>query len=241
MSQSRFARLALATSLALSPSLAFAESPRDMMLELHGGTYTPEVDSAFEGGATPWADSFGNASMTLFRFHLDYQFWQGFGSLAVGGGAGYGWVDGKARAQDGELTEDSIGFNIAPFSLSLIYRWDWAAVHHNFPLVPYVKGGLSAALWWATDSKDRIASSIGTDGKKHSASGLNWGWHAGVGVMFLLDIFSSSMAANFDNEFGVNNSYLFVEYLHSSIDDFGSDSSLVLSADAFSFGLAFEF
>jgi hypothetical protein len=49
------------------------------------------------------------------------------------------------------------------------------------------------------------------------------------------------MAIAFDSESGVNNSYIFVEYQHLEVDDFGSSDSLVLSDDALSFGLAFEF
>lgn len=219
---------------------ARAESPRDMEIEIHGGSYSPDVDSAVSGG-TPWKDTFGSSSLTLFRMHIDYELWQEFGTLAVGGGFGYGWVDGKALSNEGEKTEDEVGFNLVPLTLSVVYRWDWAAVNYNVPFVPYVKAGLTAGLWWATDAKDSISNARDADGNAHEGAGLTLGWHVSVGLQFLLDIFSSSMATGFDGEAGVNNSYIFAEFTHTGLDDFGSDSSLDLSDDALSFGLAFEF
>jgi hypothetical protein len=219
---------------------ARAESPRNMMLGLHGGTYAPDVDSAFET-ATPWKDTFDGSAMTLLRFDLDYALWQGFGTLALGGGVGYGWVDGKARDSEGEATSDEVGFNLMPLSLSLVYRFDWAATRHDIPFVPYAKAGLSGGLWWATDAKGEVSNARDGTGSGREGQGLTLGWHAGAGLMFLLDVFSSGMAAEFDNESGVNNSFVFAEYVHNVLDDFGADDSIVLSSDAFSFGLAFEF
>jgi len=228
------------TGLGLTSSSALAETPRTMMLELHGGAYSPAVDSELGGSATPWRDTFGAGSMTMLRMHLDYELWQEHGTLAIGAGFGYGWIDGKARNEAGDSTGDSVGFNLMPLQLSLVYRWDWAAVKHGVPLVPYGKVGLTGAIWWATDAKNSISNArVGSAGRE--GQGLTLGWHAAVGVMFLLDVFSESMAIGFDNEAGVNNSYIFVEFQHTSLDDFGSGASLVLSDDALSFGLAFEF
>lgn len=230
---------ALALPALCLTATAHAESPRSMMLELHGGTYAPEVDSEFSE-QTPWKDTFGSGSMTMLRAHLDYQLWQGHGSLAIGAGLGYGWIDGKARNAEGEKTDDAVGFNLMPLQVSVVYRWDWAAVEHGVPLVPYGKVGVTGAFWWATDAKDDISNTQnGTGGRE--GRGLTWGWHASAGLMFLLDVFSSSMAIGFDSESGVNNSYIFAEYQHTSLDDFGSAKSIVLSDDALSFGLAFEF
>ena len=226
----------LALAVALPAAAARAESPRTMMLELHGGSYAPDVDAEFDGGATPWKDAFGSGSMTLLRMHLDYELWQDFGTLAVGAGFGYGWIDGTARNAEGDKTDDQIGFNLMPLQVSLVYRWDWAAVEHGIPLVPYGKVGIDGAVWWATDAKDNISNTSDGEGR-----GFTLGWHASAGLMFLLDVFSESMAVGFDSESGVNNSFIFVEYQHTSLDDFGASDSMVLSDDALSFGLAFEF
>ncbi len=219
---------------------ALAETPRTMMLELHGGSYAPDVDSAFDS-ATPWKDTFGDSAMTMLRMDMDYELWQGFGTLAVGAGMGYGWVDGKALDASGEETSDEVGFNLMPLTLSVVYRFDWAAVKYDVPFVPYVKAGLSGAIWWATDARGDVSNTTDGTGGSREGQGLTLGWHVAGGLMFLLDIFSDSMAAGFDNESGVNNSFVFAEYLHTALDDFGADDSIVLSSDALSFGLAFEF
>jgi hypothetical protein len=209
------------------------------MLELHGGSYAPAVDSAFEA-RTPWADVFGSKQLTLLRGHFDWQLWDGFGTAAVGLGAGYGWVDGFARDADGEATEDEIGFNLMPLTLSVVYRFDWAASRFGFPLVPYGKAGLSAGLWWATDADDDVTTATDASGRSRRGSGVTFGWHAAGGLMFLLDVLAPGMAASMQDEAGVRNTYLFAEYSRSVLDDFGGGRSLVLSDDALSFGLAFE-
>lgn len=231
---------ALSTIVLAPPAEARRGDEPRMMLELQGGIYKPAVDDAFDG-ATPWEDVFGDASMTLLRGAFDYQFLRGFGSLGVGFGAGYGWIDGKAVNADGDATDDEIGFNLAPMTVSLVYRWDWAAVEHGVPLVPYVKAGLSAVFWWATDAKDNIATARDEGGDTRRGTGITFGWHAGGGLMLLLDVFSGSMAASLEDETGVKNSYLFAELLYQNVNDFGASDSMDLSETAFSFGLAFEF
>ncbi len=240
--RAKAAGLALAMAL-LAPAVgsdARADSPRTMMLSLHGGSYLPDVDSEF-ATATPWADAFGTGGLTLLRMDLDYELWQGFGTLALGAGFGYGWADGHARAVDGTAATDEVGFNLVPLSLSVIYRWDWLAVEHGVPLVPYGKFGVTAGIWWATDGKNDVSNTADADGTSHEGRGVNWGWHAAGGLMFLLDIFSPGTARGFDEEAGVNNSYIFAEYSYTSLDNFGGGDAIVLSDGAFSFGLAFEF
>jgi hypothetical protein len=54
-------------------------------------------------------------------------------------------------------------------------------------------------------------------------------------------VMAPGMAASMLDEANVRNSYLFAEFNRSVLDDFGSGRALVLSDDALSFGLAFEF
>ncbi|MFT7581628.1 MAG: hypothetical protein ACI9MR_003306 [Myxococcota bacterium] len=232
-----------ATTFALAAGFlggpALAESPRSVMLELHVGTYTPDVDSQFTT-ATPYADVFGNSGLLTFKVGVDYQLWQAHGTLAAGVAFGYGFVDGKALTGD-ETSSDEVGFNMFPLQAGLVYRWDWAAVRHGVPLVPYFKAGFSGAIWWATNGKDEIANTAGPDGESRVGRGLTLGYHYGGGIQFLLDILAPGMAQGFDNESGVNNSFIFAEFLQTTLNDFGSDSSIDLSDAAFSFGLMFEF
>ncbi len=220
--------------VALAAVPAAAESPRSVMLELHGGAYTPDVDAQFSGGS-PYADIFGDSSMLMFGMHIDYQLWQDFGTIAIGAGARYGWVDGTALTTTGAASTDEAGLNIFPFTASLTYRFDWLQNEFGIPLVPYGKAGITYAIWWTTDGKNETSSTGGQDG-----SGGTWGWHGGGGIQLLLDFIMPGMARDFDNEVGVNNSYIFAEVLVHQINDFGSGSSINLGATAFSFGLMFE-
>lgn len=225
---------------AAAPSEAHAESPRDMTVTLHLGAYAPQVDEQFTT-ATPWDDVFGDSTMFLMGVEVGYHLFKGHGTLAVTGGWRYGWIDGAALGSDGEASDDEVGFNFMPFTANLVYRWDWASVRHGVPLVPYVKVGLTAALWWATNGKDEIANVSVEGGDPRTGRGLTFGWQVGGGIQFLLDALAPSMAKEFDVEVGVNNSFLFAEFMYTELNDFGSSESINLGDAAFSFGLMFEF
>ncbi len=225
-----------------SASTAAAESPRHWMLELHVGPYWPQIDRGFKT-ATPYADIFGkNKAVVLFGFHLDYQLWQDFGSIAVGLGARIGWVNGGALDASGDVSAtDETSLNMAPLTASVVYRFDWAKIHHGIPLVPYIKAGLTYTLWWVTDARDKVAAALDKDNIPRQAWGGTWGFHAGGGLQIELDWMFPPMASELDTEAGVNNSYIFFEYAFHSVNDFGSSSSFDLGDDTFSAGLMFEF
>ena len=235
-----FTLLSIASLMLWSATTAHAETPRTSMFELHIGSYEPQIDDQFVG-ATPYADIFEQEAPLLFGFHADRQVWSGFGSAAVGMGIRYGSVTGTARLEDGAQSEDATELHLLPVTLSAVYRFDVAAQRWNVPLVPYVKAGLNYTVWWILNGRGEIANSWGTDGEGHVGSGGTMGWFGAGGLQLLLDFFDSEMAAEFDTESGVNNSYLFVEYTMSEVNDFGSDESLELSSEHLSFGLMFEF
>ena len=173
----------------------------------------------------------------MLGIFMDYQVFQGAGTLGVGVGARYGWVDGKALTLDGGTSSDEVGMNLVPLTLSLTYRFDLAQNELGLPLVPYVKGGLTYALWWFTDGKNDISVS---DADGTSGAGGTFGWHGGGGLQLLLDFFAPSMAQDFEQDVGVNNSYLFVEVMVNQINDFGSATSINLGDTTLSFGLMLE-
>lgn len=220
---------------------ASAESPRSMMFEFHLGPYTPQIDRAFTPEkATPYADLFGDETMLMFGAHLDYQLFQGFGSIALGAGARIGWVEGKALNLDGSESSDATALHMLPLTATLTYRFDWMSQNWNLPIVPYGKVGLTYTVWWVTNGNDEIANTYDKDDVGREGHGGTFGFHAGGGVQILLDWFGAGMAAEFDNETGVNNSYLFFEYVYHNVNDFGSTTSLDLGDDTFSAGLMFE-
>ncbi len=224
----------------------YAASPRRFLLEVKFGPYLPEVDSEFKR-ARPFKDVFGSSSVLMTQLGFEVQFFQAVGSLAVGFGVGFSNVSGHSLtsydpyAGDAVRGSDESDLYVMPFMLSLVYRFDYLAERFSVPLVPYVKAGFDYVVWWATDDNGDISDWASGSGKTRLARGGVWGWHAGAGLAFLLDVFAPTMAATFDIEVGVNNSFLFAEYVYLGADDFGQGNSIRLSDGTFLFGIAFEF
>jgi hypothetical protein len=172
--------------------------------------------------------------------YWDYQLLRDYGTLAIGAGISYGWVTGQASESD---SSDETELNILPLTLGLTYRLDMAATQWGVPVVPYGKAGITCAIWWVTNGKGEVANTRNPVSPFEERTGWSntFGFYYGGGVQILLDIFSDRMSATMDNEMGINNSYLFFEYLVHTLNDFGSGQSIELSSEAFSFGLMFEF
>lgn len=219
------------------PDAEYRPTPRWVYFEAKFGPYKPNVDQEFSG-ATPYKDIFGDGLKLMSQFTLDVEFLKLHGVLAVGGSFGYFGASGKALTATGERSGDKTGLNVMPFLLSLVYRWDYPIHKWGFPLVPYVRAGIGAALFWITDGAGDTAS-FG-DGKK--ARGAAWGYQVNVGVAFHLNVLEPSAAKKLDMELGINNTFLFIEFVHNRFDDFGSSKSIDLSMTySMLAGLAFEF
>lgn len=222
---------ALALLVAL-PHEARAESPVDMLFEAKLGPYTPD------GLGATYEEFFGDDTRVLFEVELDYQLYRGWGSLAIAGGLGYTNATGSAQTTTGEPAIDETTLNVMPLRLSAVYRWDWFWLRFDFPFTLYGKVGLDYWVWWITGGDDE--TSVNAAGEE--GSGGTFGWHGAGGVAFVLDWLAPAMAANFDVEWGVNNSYLFAEFIYSQIDNFGAEGAFDLSNDGtFFIGLALEF
>lgn len=226
------AAVALLCALVAMPQAARAESPVDMVFELKAGPYTPEgLNPTFE-------EFFGDDSRVLFELELDYQLYRGWGSLAIAGGIGYSNATGSAQTEGGEAAIDETTLNWMPLRVSAVYRWDWFWLRWGIPLTLYGKIGLDYWVWWITGGDGE--TSINGAGKE--GRGGTFGWHGTGGVAFVLDWLAPDMASNFDVEWGVNNSYLFAEFIYNRIDDFGGEGAFDLSnSGTFFIGLALEF
>ena len=242
---SRLGKVVLAAALIL-PMTASAQlfdseptTGKDMQIELKFGPYTPNIDQ--EGGNS-YATIFGKP-MFMFRFQYDYQFWQEFGSLAVGFEAGFGTVTGNALLSGSSSTSnDETTLNMVPLALTFSYHLDIFATRWEVPLVPYVKIGIDYNIWWITDGNGKLSRfRDNAKGIEYTGAGDTWGFHVAAGLKILLDTFAPKMAATFDTEIGVNNSYLFAEFFYANINDFGSNTSIDLGTITGLFGLAFEF
>lgn len=243
----------VATVFTLAPRSAWAtleiegerlglESPRLVMFELKFGPYKPNIDDEFSGSTGPYRDIFGDDSFLMSAVQIEVEFFQDFGTLAAGGGFGFGTTSGKSQSYDGSTSSESTSLYLMPFNLSLSYHLDIFAVRWNVPLVPYVRAGIDYVVWWTTDGLGDVSDWAATDTSSvRPGRGGVWGWHVSAGLKFLLDVLAPGMAHTFDQEVGVNNSYIFAEFVHLVADDFGSGDSLRVGDSTFLFGLAFEF
>lgn len=220
-----------AGSLMTAPAEASAESPVDMMFEFKAGPYTPDnLGSAFER-------HFGDKSGFIVEGEYDWQFWRGVGSLGVGLHLAYGNITGHAIDDGGTDSLDSTELHWLPLRISLVYRFDYLWTRFNFPLTLYVKAGFDYSFYWIRDGSDSIASA---DGKK--GYGGTFGFHAVAGAAFVLDWFAPEMEKSFDVEWGINNSYIFAEYMYCQLDNFGKSGAFDLTDKAtFHIGIGLEF
>ncbi len=235
MTRLHAAALACVATLCVSTT-AWAESPVSGIAEVKFGGYQPMIDSEF-GGATPFADYYAD-DLWFLEAEWDLYLYDGIGKLGLGLHAGYASTTGDIRSADGVSGDEVPGetsFSVIPLRASIVYRYDYSAIHHGIPLVPVLKAGLDYHLWWVTDGSGETASVDGFQGE-----GAKAGWHASLGLNLLLDVISPRTAAIFDLNWGVNNTYFFAEYMISRVDGFGGPG-FDLSDDQLLFGLAFEF
>jgi MYXO-CTERM domain-containing protein len=232
----------VAGTAALAPASAEAASPITNSLELRFGQYLPGIDREFEdtNKATPYEDVFGTSGAWDVGLNLDFRTLHGvLGELSFGVGASYWKKEGKALSLSGDKTADKTTLTILPLSLDVAWRFDLLAKRWDIPLIPYVRGGLGYAVWWAENGVGNTASST-KGGKSTEAIGGTGGLHGALGLRLLLDVFEPQAARSFDIEMGVNHSYLFAEYRLWSLNDFGSKTSIDLSDEVLYFGVAFD-
>jgi MYXO-CTERM domain-containing protein len=231
----------LAVGALLVPAAAAAESPRSGSFELRFGNWTPAVDSEFSGGeAGPYERVFEDESISLMAMEASGYVYQGKpGTIGIGGGYFRGSVDGRGHAQDGSRSDETTTLGLNGFSAYLSYAMDYPADDWNFPVVPFVKLGVDWVIWEVLEGSGEVSKSTG--GTKGEGLGATAGWHWSAGGRLLLDFLAPEMARTFDLDMGVNNSYLQVEYVSATIDDFGDENSLRLGDDTVLFGIVFDF
>lgn len=237
MSSGLFWASALTSVLVASAAQASGgESSKTGVFEFKLGGYTPLVDrEPALNGAKPFASTFGSPNLLLGEIEYDRQFFQGFGSLGMGFSLGYAEKYAYAKlASSTLLSSERTSFQVVPMKLLAVYRFDVPALKWGIPVVPYAKGGLAYSGWWVNKGQS-VEFFNGARG-----AGGTWGYAGILGISVLLDFFDMRLARDFDSGLGVNHSYLFAEYTHQEVNDFGR-GGLDLSSRHWMFGLALEF
>ena len=227
------------------------ESPQYGAFEIKFGPYTPAVDDNPSLKGRPYHDVFGGDPMLLSTIEMDWQFVHPPGvSIGIGGSAGFMQTYAKSIMEGSdEKSADYTVLNVIPLAVLLVARVDAMADYLNIPIVPYFKIGINWYIWWVLGGGE-TASYTWTDSNGSTRSrkgrGGTLGWQLSPGLAFRLDGFDKKSARNFDNEIGINHTYLFVEMLWAFVNHFGNDDYMDLSTDTFAHatvfgGLAFEF
>ena len=77
-------------------------------------------------------------------------------------------------------------------------------------LVPYASYGRDWIVW---SEKTEIS-----EGVMEGVSGVKYGWHWAAGLSIMLDIFDFSRASLLEATYGINDTYLTIEYREQTID-----------------------
>jgi hypothetical protein len=214
-------------------------SPQHFALELRLAPYTPQVDNEPSlGGKTPYRDTFGSTPRLELAAEFDWQALRipHVGTLGPGISAGITSMTAKAPKSDGTgLSAEDTSLSIYPFYLVAVFRADVLSRELGIPLVPYVKGGLGYALWRASNAVGTSATDS-VAGKGHTV-----GTNFALGIGLNLNAFDRRSAHQLDQATGVNNTYLFAEWMVAALNGLGQSSALHVGTNTWVAGLAFEF
>jgi len=211
------------------------ESPQHFAYELRFGPYHPNIDNDFPD-SRPYEHAFG---VDKHQFYLGLEFdWQllripHLGSLGPGLGWGYTATSATATlvSDPTKYSGDATNLRIMPMYGVAVLRVDVLARETGIPLVGYAKAGLGYGLWWTGNDR-------GVQGKGHT-----WGTQFALGGMLLIDVFDQHAAIELDNEWGINNTYYYIEWMKAGLDGFGQSGDhaiLNIGTSTWVMGLAME-
>lgn len=221
-------------------------SPQNWALEIRIGPYYPAIDDELGGDPEqrPHRLYFGKKPRIMTQLELDYQFFDLFGTAAIGFNIGYfresakAFVETSNGAVSAERSNDTTSLMLVPLGVSLVYRLDVAARRWSIPVVPYGKIGLGYTIWSITEGNGNVARTEAPNGRGRGATP---GWQAAAGLSFLLDIIDPGAARELDSEIGVNHTYLFIEAAHFDASGLGKRNVLRVGDTTWLAGLMFEF
>lgn len=192
------------------------DSPMWWAFEFKLGPYRPHPAPAFK-------EAFGSDRGWLLNLELDVTVYHIPYAGQINVGAGWGWAnyDGKALLDDGSKSGEKTELTIYPMSALGIVRIDALARHTVVPLTFAAKLGYDFVRWTTST------------GKRDDADGINKGLRWAGQVAFELDFFDEQAARRLDDEFGINHTFLLLEYFESKTKGTGDRS--------FSFGFGTQF
>lgn len=210
-------------------------SPQDWAFEIRFGQYPPRIDNGLSGD--PYERIYGTKKRWQGGAELDWQAFRIPKLLSVGPGFGLSYTRAGAKAplaSGSGLSAQDTTINILPMFAVGVLRLDVIADRTVIPLAPYAKLGAGYAFWWSNDG-DHPARAGNVAGRDTS-----YGYVAALGVMMRLDWLDPSDAASADASLGLNHSGLFIEWMHSDLSGFGSNSVMDVGSSTWVAGLTLE-
>jgi len=182
---------------------AFSESPRHWTISISGTNYHPDKLSQYM-----WDEIYGSGGHLMLEGELGWEFFKYFGVLgtSIRGGffreRGYGLIEENGGFEPSSA-RDHI-FYLFPLRWRLFYRIEF---FRNQPLIPYGCGGFDWHFFM-----EKIV-----DGKT-TEKGVVSGYHYGGGIIFVLDSLDKKHAAKIDEDFGVNYTGIYAEFIVQRIN-----------------------
>jgi len=192
--------------------LAAEDAPR-WTTSLRGGYWYPEVDD--------WQSHYGSDGVWAFGVEGGYKLSR---RLEIGLSLDFVDKSGTGQTLSGRVTAEEVTYRELPMNLSLLYR---VVFFEDQLLVPYVGGGFSYAYYRQDFGEKKI-------------DGDRFGYHFRAGLQILLDALEPRGARNMRESWGIDNTYLTLETLYTSLDDFGGEE-IDLGGTTLVGGLMFEY
>ncbi len=188
-----------------------AEETTNWSFEIKGGH--------FESAEAQWADFYGNNRFPAYGVGLAYRLNRQF---EIGLEAGYLRDEGRGFAPLHGITTGDVKYRLYPVHLSVTALGKFS---QNQWLVPYLGLGIS-----------RYSYDIETEQQSTITGALNGHQYRG-GVQLLLDSLEKSAAYHLDRNFGIVNTYFFLEAQRLEVNSEDAD----LSGTAYLGGIRFEY
>ena len=195
---------------------AAPEARSNWSLEFKGGRFFPEIDN--------WSTYYGDNKTSHIAGTLAYKL---FRQMEVGIEAGMIKDKGRGFAPTNNIVTGNVEYRLYPASAFLLLR---GVFSDRQWLAPYAGGGYTRMFY-----REKIEG----QGKVRGSAG---GYYYRAGIQILLDGADRSAANNLFMDFGINHTWLFIEYQRSTADaNTITGTTVDLGGKSYLAGLLFEF
>lgn len=183
--------------------------------EFKGGRFSPAIDD--------WSTYYGKDSMQHFSASLGYKVLR---QLEVGVEVGTMHDRGQGNLPLNDIIGGRVYYELYPLHVFVLLRGVFVEGQW---LVPYVGGG-----WTRMYYRQDVANQ---EGAKGSVDGS----HTRAGVQLLLDVFAPKESGQLSAQYGIDNTYLFVEQQTIEAEVDAGGATVDIGGDSVLIGVLFEF